>query len=376
MVLFIKDAIGVFCGVNRSEKVDFLIVGQGLAGSVLALQLFQAGKRVVLLGKKENHSSRVAAGLFNPVTGKNLSKTWMANEVFAQLHSFYQEAEHLTKSSFFHPFAIYRPFLSIEEQNEWMGKSVSPEWAPFIKKVFSGSTHWEGVNDTLGGLLLQQTGFVDTNTFLDAVRNFFLQQACYTCDPFDHAVLQVFEEEVVYKSWTAAKIIFCEGTESLSNPYFYWIPIRPLKGETLTVEASLPKDAILNRGVYAVPQAANRYKIGATYEAKDLSPSITENGRAELEDKFSEIFSLPYSLVGQAWGYRPTSPDRRPIMGEHPAQKNVLVFNGLGTKGVSLAPFSGHALTEFLRTGIRSPTYAEMDVSRYNSLYWKAVQKT
>jgi len=362
--------------VKRSEKVDFLIVGQGLAGSVLALQLYRAGKRVVILGKKENHSSRIAAGLFNPVTGKNLSKTWMANEVFAQLHSFYAEAEHLIKASFFHPFPIYRPFLSIEEQNEWMGKSASPEWAPFIKKVFGGSTHWSGVNDPLGGLLLQQTGFVDTNSFLDAVKNFFQQQDCYACETFDHAALRLFENEIVYKSWSAEKIIFCEGTESLNNPLFNWIPIRPLKGETLTIEAPLPEDAIINRGVYAVGQADRTYKIGATYEPKDLSPTITEKGRAELEEKFSEIFLLPYTVVGQAWGYRPTSPDRRPIIGEHPVQKNVLVFNGLGTKGVSLAPFAGHLLSEFLLNGIRSGTYAAVDVNRYNSLYWKAVQNT
>ncbi len=350
-------------------------MGQGLAGSVLALQLYQAGKKIAILGKEENHSSRIAAGLFNPVTGKNLSKTWMANEVFAQLHSFYSEAERLTKASFFHPFPIYRPFLSIEEQNEWMGKSASAEWLPFISKVLSSTTGWPGVNDALGGLLLKQTGFVDANTFLDAVKNFFEQQERYACETFDHSALQLFESEVVYKSWTASKIIFCEGTESLNNPLFNWIPIRPLKGETLTIKASLPENAIINRGVYAVPQTDSTYKIGATYEPRDLSPSNTEKGRVELEEKFTEIFLLPYTVVDQAWGFRPTSPDRRPIIGEHPEHKNVLTCNGLGTKGVSLAPFATSLLTEFLLTGKRSDIYAAVDVSRYYSLYWKAVDK-
>lgn len=362
--------------MKHAGKVDFLIVGQGLAGSVLALQLCQAGKRVAIIGKEENHSSRIAAGLFNPVTGKNLSKTWMANDVFARLHSFYTEAERLLQASFFHPLPIYRPFLSIEEQNEWMGKSASPEWLPFIQQVFSSSTQRPGVNDPLGGILLQQTGFVDTNTFLNAVRNFFEQQECYACEIFDHTALQVFEDEVTYKSWTAATIIFCEGTEVLNNPLFSWMPIRPLKGETLSIRAELPLDMIVNRGVYAVPQEKDFFKIGATYETKDLSPRVTEKGRAELVEKFQEIFLLPYTVVGQDWGFRPTTPDRRPIVGEHPEQKNVLVFNGLGTKGVSLAPFTGRLLTEFLLTGIRSPAYAAVDVNRYYSLYWKAVPKT
>lgn len=362
--------------MKQSHTVDFLIVGQGLAGSVLALHLHLAGKRVGIIGKAENFSSRVAAGLFNPVTGKNLSKTWMANEVFEQLHTFYTKAEELTQTSFFHPTPIYRPFLSIEEQNEWMGKSASPEWRPFISKVFSSTAHWQGVHDSLGGLLLKQTGYLDTNAFLDTVRSFFEQDGSYTCESFDYSLLQIFDDTVQYKDWVAKKIIFCEGTELLHNPLFNWIPIRPLKGETLSVRAALPQDSVLNRGVYAVQQHDGSFKIGATYETKDLSASVSEKGRAELEEKFQEIFRLPYTVVGQAWGFRPTSPDRRPIIGEHPERKNVLVFNGLGTKGVSLAPFAAALLTEFLLHGIRSSIYAAVDVNRYYSLYWKAVQKT
>lgn len=362
--------------MKQSRTVDFLIVGQGLAGSVLALHLQLAGKRVGIIGKEENFSSRIAAGLFNPVTGKNLSKTWMANEVFEQLHTFYTKAEQLTHTSFFHPTPIYRPFLSIEEQNEWMGKSASSEWKPFIKKVFSSTAPWAGLQDSLGGLLLQQTGYLDTNTFLDAVRSFFEQRGGYAGETFEHQALQASDTEIQYKDWVAEKIIFCEGTESLHNPLFKWVPVRPLKGETLSVHAALPEDAILNRGVYAVQQKDGSFKIGATYETKDLSASISEKGRAELEEKFQEIFLLPYTVVGQSWGFRPTSPDRRPIIGEHPEQKNVFVFNGLGTKGVSLAPFTAGLLSEFLLHGIRSSIYAAVDVNRYYSLYWKAVQKT
>lgn len=362
--------------MKQARKVDYLIVGQGLAGSVLAMQLHIVGKRVGIIGSQENYSSRIAAGLFNPVTGKNLSKTWMANEVFEQLHTFYTKAEQVTQTTFFHPTPIYRPFLSIEEQNEWMGKSASPEWEPFINNVFSSSAHWEGLHDPLGGLLLQQTGYLDTNAFLDAVRNFFEQEGGYACETFDYPLLQISEGEIQYKDWTAEKIIFCEGTELLHNPLFNWIPIRPLKGETLSIRTALPEDVIINRGVYAVRQQDGSYKIGATYEAKDLSASISEKGRSELEEKFQEIFLLPYTVVGQAWGLRPTSPDRRPIVGEHPEWKNVLVFNGLGTKGVSLAPFTANLLSEFLLHGIRSAIYAAVDVNRYYSLYSKAVQKT
>lgn len=362
--------------MSEHTQADYLIVGQGLAGSVLAIQLTQAGKKVLIIGKEENYSSRVAAGLFNPVTGKILSKTWMADDVFSSLHAFYKSTETLIDQHFFHPFPIYRPFLSIEEQNEWMGKSASPEWQIFIQQIFTSPSGWQGVHDPFGGLLLKQTGYVNTGDFLDGVRIFFQKRNQFLSETFEYSLLNVRDEGITYKQLSASRIIFCEGVESLSNPFFNWLPVRPLKGETLTIEASLPENAIINRGVYAVPQGNRIFKVGATYETKDLSPTITEKGAKELSEKFEEIFTIPYTLLGQEWGLRPTTPDRRPIIGEHPLQKNVLVCNGLGTKGVSLAPFAGQLLTDFLLTGTKPPTYAMVDVNRYYSLYWKAVQNT
>jgi glycine oxidase len=358
--------------VDVSQQTDFIIVGQGMAGSVLALQLMQAGKHVVLVGHDENYSSRVAAGLFNPVTGKNLSKTWMADVVFAQLFSFYKYAEKITNANFFHTKPIYRPFLSIEEQNEWMSKSAEPVWLSFIEKVATQSIGFAGLNDSLGGLLLKQTGYVDTKAFLAAAKIFFTQRNQFLNDTFDYSQLHIRESGIEYKSILAEKVIFCEGFNVCNNPLFKWLPVRSLKGETLTIKASLPNEVIVNRGVYAVLIEKNDFKIGATYETQDLSHSITEKAKAALEEKFTSLFANPYDIVKQEWGMRPTTPDRRPLIGEHPKHRRVLICNGLGTKGVSLAPFVGSLLTHFLLTGNKTTTYAEVDVNRYYSLYWKS----
>src|SRR6478609_6743743 len=110
--------------MSSQVKVDYLIIGQGLAGSCLALQLLKRGKCVFVFDEPEkNRASLIAAGLFNPVTGKLMTKTWKADKLFDYLHSFYPEAEEFLKSKFYYPFPLYRPFISIEEQNEWMGKS-------------------------------------------------------------------------------------------------------------------------------------------------------------------------------------------------------------------------------------------------------------
>ena len=61
--------------MTSPRHVDYIIVGQGLAGSAVAVQLLRAGKKIVVFDRPEsNKASHVAAGLFNPITGKKNGK--------------------------------------------------------------------------------------------------------------------------------------------------------------------------------------------------------------------------------------------------------------------------------------------------------------
>ena len=124
--------------MKTSKQIDFIIVGQGLAGSALALQLLKRNKKILVIDRiTTNSPSRIAVGLFNPITGRHMIKTWMADELFPYLHRFYQEAEALTQTRFFYPASLYRPFATIEEQNEWMAKSADPVYHGYIENIFA-----------------------------------------------------------------------------------------------------------------------------------------------------------------------------------------------------------------------------------------------
>ena len=154
-------------------EIDFLIIGQGLAGSALAYRLIQEGKKVVLLDQPErNQSSQVAAGLFNPVTGRKMVKTWKGELLFPAIVPFYQELEEVTGKKFLTLQPIYRPFLSIEEQNEWMGHSSDPAIQPFVQKIEVESQH-ENLKDPFGGVKLQHSGWLDIPTFLEGMVAYF-----------------------------------------------------------------------------------------------------------------------------------------------------------------------------------------------------------
>jgi glycine oxidase len=350
-------------------QVDYIIVGQGLAGSAVAYQLIKRGKKILVIDQPhDNTSSRIAAGLFNPLTGRNLKKTWLADEIFKYLHDFYTEAEQVTKEKFFHSMPLYRPFFSIEEQNEWMAKSIDPAFANYINKINMRKTV-AGVNDDFGGLLLNQCGYLESNKYVKAIRTLIEQKGIFLEQNLNQDELEVSDLKVSYQNFTAKKIIFCEGIGVRTSKWFSGLSIIPLKGETLTIEISEPLQQIINRGVYIVPAGKNKIRIGSTYNLEDSKTGITEEARIELTEKLNELINFKYQIIDQEWGIRPTTRDRRPIIGAHPENPSVIIFNGLGTKGVSLSPYLSANLVSWLEG--ETDLNKAVDVNRYKSLYSK-----
>ena len=235
------------------RSVQYIVVGQGLAGSCVALQLLRQQKSFVVISTPEHsRSSIVAAGLFNPVTGQNLVKTWMCDIVFPYLQKFYREAESLTGEDFFHNVPLYRPFVSAEEQNTWMARTVDPEYSGLIDRVSDGSFN-RGISDPMGGLWVKNSGYIETAAFLSAVRELLKKKGLYIEELFDYSRLEV-RNDVLYGDLTSARVIFCEGYRLSENPWFKKVPLRPLKGETIDIKSGFSEHVILNCGVYMVPR--------------------------------------------------------------------------------------------------------------------------
>ncbi|MCA6078997.1 NAD(P)/FAD-dependent oxidoreductase [Fulvivirga sedimenti] len=346
---------------------DYLIIGQGLAGTALGYQLHKKGAKVCIYNSEHIHSSsRAAAGLYNPVTGRKMVKTWMADLLFPSLTAFYHELEDRCSCQFLHQIPIYRPFLSVEEQNEWMGKSATNEFEHFIQKIRTKSELPWG-NDPLGGIVLAQSGYLDIPTYLNAMREWFQKELDYYSCEFDISRLQINPGGVRYEEINAKKIIFCDGTTAGQNPFFSWLPFRPVKGEILEIEMEASSNEIFNRGIFILPLGGKRFRVGSTYDNHDLSWEPTREGRGKIEAQLKGLVNIPYTVVNHYAGVRPATADRRPIIGDHPNHETICIFNGLGTKGVSLAPYFAGQLTNHLEGS--SELIKEVNINRYFSLY-------
>ncbi|MTI31752.1 NAD(P)/FAD-dependent oxidoreductase [Xanthovirga aplysinae] len=349
-------------------EVDYLIIGQGIAGTCMSYQLMRRGKKVMVIDQiEQKSSSEVAAGLFNPITGRKMKKSWKADTLFPNMISFYRELEEVTKSSFLHEVPIYRPFFSIEEQNEWMAKSADLDYQQFIHKVWNKSLGNGLVKDPFGGLELKMSGYLDIPSLLEAYREYLRALGAFRDEQFMENELKLENGKVKYKNLEAHKVVFCNGPSARFSKYFSWLPFRPVKGELLHIETDALLDKIYNRGVFVVPTKTGICKVGATYNWKELNHVATSNARTELEEKLNNLVIFSYEVIDQKVGVRPATKDRKPFLGSHPNFSELAVFNGLGTKGVSLSPYFSEQLADFFV--MNKELDMEVNINRYISLY-------
>lgn len=345
-------------------EVDFLLVGQGIAGTLLSYKLIKAGKRVHVIDQAEkNNCSRIAAGLYNPLTGRKMVKTWNADVIFPEIEPFYIQLENELKIKILHTRSIYRPFGSIEEQNDWMGRSGNEDLKAYVKGIKTTSAYSE-VNDPIGGLVLDQCGYVDITTMLDHYSLWLKDRGMLTNEAFDENNLIISTEGIFYKGITALSLVYANGMGAVESRYFSWLPLKPNKGEILVIKQGFTPEEIINRGVFRITLPNKNIKVGSTYNLQDLDLHPTEAAKVEILDKLEKLIPLPVEdIVEHKTGIRPTTMDRRPILGKHPEFGNVYLFNGLGAKGVSLAPYFSKVMVDFLLFKKEPPQ--EVNISRF-----------
>ncbi|UCS91895.1 FAD-binding oxidoreductase [Echinicola marina] len=345
-------------------EVDFLLIGQGIAGTVLSYKLHQAGKSVCILDKaSDNNSSRVAAGLFNPVTGRKMVKTWNADNLFPEILPLYAELEQLIGKRVIYSKPIYRPFNTIEEQNEWMGKSIEAGLQAYLSEVRLNSLYPE-VNDPYGGIMLKNSGYVDINTLLDGYREWFEEFACIRDEVYDETQLGKKAGKWKYKDIEAEKIVYCNGLGAMKSCFFDFLPFAPVKGEILEMKDDFTPNEIINRGVFRITMPDHTIRVGSTYSWHDLDTGPTERAKKEIFERLNKIVPTEEKeLCSHKTGIRPATKDRKPFLGKHPDGESVYIFNGFGAKGVSLVPYYSNMMFDLLESQIEPEK--DVNISRF-----------
>ncbi len=344
----------------------YAILGQGIAGTILALRFLERGEKFKIFDDNySNSSSMVAAGLWNPIVFRRINKSWRADEFINEIESFYPKWEEKLGVHFYFPKPVWRIHGSKQERDKWDEKKMLPGFQGYLKDITPHLEKFSGFEASHGEGEIGHTGYLDLPVFLKETRNYFRELNVYK---------QTALPETPDSNYFAENgdridgIIDCRGNSAALTSWWSYLPFGLTKGEVLTLSCpGLKLDKTFNAGFFVLPLGGDLFRVGATFnwDQKDSLP--TESGKEELLTKFKKFVNLPFEVVDHRAGLRPTVQDRRPLIGKHPEISNLFSFNGLGTKGVLLAPSLSVHFLKSLFEGLPLP--ADLDISRFDHLF-------
>ena len=313
------------------SRQPWTIVGQGLAGTCLAWQLWQRGAPFNIVDAEENGSSRVAAGLINPVTGKNFQPSARIAEYLPEALAFYQKIAGTLDTPLWHPLPILRLAANEVEWAKIQAKSALPEVIPWLAGGDGGPRPFPGWH---GAIELNGGGRLDTRAFLDQSREFFATRGAYQ-------KLRLRSDD------PAPGLIWCDGAAGLMSGRHG--PHRCAKGEILTLRAPAWDSGHVRVGAggWLVPLGAGVFKAGATYQWDKLDSRPSAAGMQTVQ----RIASLlggdnSFEIIAHEAAVRPILRRSEALIG--PYGNGQWMFNGLGSKGSLYAPGMARRLAEWL----------------------------
>ncbi len=336
--------------MSRPTEFDFIIVGQGLAGTLLSHFLLLENQRVAVIDyPHEGRTSNIAAGLINPVTGRRIAKSWRFEEQCSFAKQTYRDFELLLGAKLWTERPIARALHSNFEVNEWLRRSSFPEFEDYLFDE-PDMTHFEGkLQAPHAWGELRGVAQVALPILIEKWQEYLSAKGIFFLDDVDYQQIELMDSDVRYKDFTARNLVFCEGAKAVSNPFFSHLPFLPTKGELMLIRIpGLEFERILKHNIFIIPLGEGLYWAGATSRYEFDGPSPSEYGRDFLVEELEKTLALPFEIIQHLAGIRPTVADVRPFLGRHPDYPSLSIFNGLGTKGALMGPFFARQMASYL----------------------------
>ncbi len=326
-----------------------LIVGQGISGTWLSYWLLQKGASVLVLDAgKSNTASRVASGVINPVTGRQVVTTWLANELLPFAEKNYNHLGNLIEIEVLRRTGILA-FPPSEQMLEAYQLKMKDEPA-YIHSVYNVGQYASFFEFGFNAVKIDPAYHIDLSALLSGWRTFLEQKGAFREVSFDPEKMKLEAVGLQYNGEAFDTVVYCDGQAGFQSPYWQGLPFSFNKGEALVAQIpDLPPGNIYKFGITTlVPWKEGLWWMGSTYDNRYTDEGPTISFRQKMELFLQQTLKVPYRITDHLAAIRPATIDRRPFVGRHPHNPQLAIFNGMGTKGVSLAPWLGEQMANFL----------------------------
>lgn len=356
---------------------DILIVGGGVVGLAIAIELKRQGAKVTVVSQDFTQAaSHAAAGMLAPLAEQLsssplrdlcLRSRWLYPE-------WTQKLEELTGiETGYLPCGILAPTYTTYSQPEviaedngtfWLDRAAIKQYQPGLSDRVAGGW-WYPEDGQVDNRCLMRSLLQAAQTLgielKEGVRVKALQQKQGRIDGALTNIGQL----------TAQQYVLAAGSWSSQ---LMPMPVRPIKGQMLSLRMPqklhqpYPLQRVLyGQGVYLVPRQDGRLIVGATVEEVDWTPFNTPQGIQSLLAKTIELYpaAADWQIEEFWWGFRPGTPDELPILGRS-ACENLFLATGHYRNGILLAPITASLMADLILEQQSDPLLAEFSYQRFH----------
>ncbi|MBD1860408.1 glycine oxidase ThiO [Trichocoleus desertorum] len=343
---------------------DVLIIGGGIVGLAIAIELKLRGATVTILSRDfKQAAAHAAAGMLAPQAegiplGPMLELCLRSRQLYP---NWIRKLEELTGASTgYWPCGILAPVYAAEAERtdlreaaaiarasgteaQWLDQAVIHQYQAGLGSDVMGGW-WFPEDAQVDNRALTQTLWIAAQTLGVSIQDGVSVQA------IQQQQRQVVSVQTSVGDWQAKHYVLATG--AWSNELLP-IPVQPRKGQMLAVQspdsaAGLPLRRVLfGSDLYIVPRQDGRIIIGATSEEVGFTPNNTPAGVQELLARAIRLYPAlqDFALQELWWGFRPATPDELPILGAS-ACTNLLLATGHYRNGILLAPITAQLIAD------------------------------
>jgi thiazole synthase len=358
--------------MNRTS--DILIIGGGIIGLAIAVELQQRGQKVTVLSRSFKEAAGLAAaGMLAPqaeqipagpflelaLRSRALYPDWIAQlEALTELEAGYYPCGILAPV-FQEPATI----LGEETQSQWLDSTAIRQAQPGLGP------------EVAGGWWYPQDGQVD-NQQLMVVLQTAAQRLGVNLLEGVTVVSLIQQEDQIQGLQTSAGRFSAQQYILATGAWVQELlplPVLPVKGQMLSLEMPArdgqpwPLQRVLfGPSTYLVPRRQGRLIIGATVETVDWQPHNTPLGVQTLLERAIKLYPplAHWAIAELWWGFRPGTPDQEPLLGQSPWQ-NLMLAIGHYRNGILLAPVTAQLIAAELELPGENPLIKPFSYQRF-----------